>query len=110
MDLELVVDSSRSMGVAGFNATLHFLTDVVDRLVIGANKCPLPLALYTRTSTLGEYSCLRSRVGLVEFSSSAAAEFYLDSFFDAAALDDALLHSPFLAQGTNIALVKLKWH
>ncbi|XP_056152321.1 matrilin-3-like [Lampris incognitus] len=83
IDLVFIIDSSRSVRPAEFEKAKEFLQDMVDSLEIGSDS---------------------TRVGLVNYASTVQLDFMLKTYFNKAALKQALARIDPLASGTMTGL------
>ncbi|XP_022080099.1 uncharacterized protein LOC110973524 [Acanthaster planci] len=80
LDLVFVLDGSGSVGSVDFNTTKNFVLAMVDFFDIGPDK---------------------TRVGVIQYSSSPQIEFHLKSFTDKALLKEAVINIRYKDGGTN---------
>jgi uncharacterized protein YegL len=86
-DIIFVLDSSGSITSPNFNKMKAFVQAVVSSLDVGMGP-------------------RQNRIGLIQFSDSAQTEFYLNSYSNASAINNAIGNIPYLSRGTktNLAL------
>ena len=82
VDLIFVLDSSGSVGASNFANVRNFVADLVNQLEIGPDN---------------------TRVGLINFASSAGVQFSLNTHQDISSLLQAIASVPFTSGGTNTA-------
>ena len=82
VDLIFVLDSSGSVGASNFANVRNFVADLVSQLEIGPDN---------------------TRVGLINFASSAGVQFSLNMHQDISSLLQAIASVPFTSGGTNTA-------
>ncbi|XP_055956828.1 uncharacterized protein LOC126821645 [Patella vulgata] len=82
IDLAFIIDSSGSIKEDNFTMILQFITNVVDGLNIGPNE---------------------TQIAVVQFSSNAYVEFYLNSYTDSASLKREVANISYIGVGTNTA-------
>ncbi|XP_033646749.1 integrin alpha-1-like [Asterias rubens] len=80
IDLVFVVDGSGSVGPSNFETSKQFVNDVVDSFEIGSD---------------------RTRVGVIQYSSSVNIEFHLNQYTDKSSLQQAISSINYISGGTN---------
>ena len=82
IDIYFVLDESGSVGFSNYQLMKQFVYDTVNNFDIGPDD---------------------TQVGVISFSSSATARFYLNTYHDKAALLTAINNLPYSSGGTNTA-------